>query len=47
MEKREWLQDTRTMGGTLDAEIIVIFGSTMCNIGVVVVVAVLLLVFDG
>ena len=35
------------MGGTLDAKIIVIFCSSMCNIRVVVVVAVLLLVFYG
>ena len=35
------------MGGTLDAKIIVIFGSRMCNIGVVVIVSVFLLVFYG
>ena len=35
------------MGGTLDAEIIVILGSRMCNIRVVVVVAIFLLIVYG
>lgn len=41
----ERLRNIRTMRGTLDAEMIIVFPcSRVCNIGIVVVVSVLLLV---